>query len=115
VEHRADEDELAAAFRIDSAQLRPEPFSVGRGMRKSTTRARIDVLVNNDATFTRTRRTSPDGHELMLATNHLSPLLFTLLPKDALLRRRVLRLPQRPTPIPRLEDPWDVPGRSSSW
>lgn len=45
---------------------------------------RIDLLVNNAATFTGTRRTSKDGHELMLATNHLAPFLLTLRLKDAL-------------------------------
>jgi NAD(P)-dependent dehydrogenase (short-subunit alcohol dehydrogenase family) len=44
----------------------------------------IHLLVNNAATFTGTRRESPDGRELMLATNHLAPFLFTLLLKDAL-------------------------------
>ena len=45
---------------------------------------RIDLLVNNVATFTGSRRNSPDGHEMMLATNHLAPFLFTLLLRDAL-------------------------------
>jgi NAD(P)-dependent dehydrogenase (short-subunit alcohol dehydrogenase family) len=52
----------------------------------------IDLLVNNVATFTGTRRASPDGHELMLATNHLAPFLFTLLLKDALFAAKDARV-----------------------
>lgn len=49
-----------------------------------TRHPKVHLLVNNAATFTGTRRASPDGHELMLATNHLAPFLLTLLLKDAL-------------------------------
>jgi NAD(P)-dependent dehydrogenase (short-subunit alcohol dehydrogenase family) len=39
----------------------------------------IDVLVNNAAAYTGTRKTSKDGYEMMVATNHLGPYLFTRL------------------------------------
>lgn len=38
---------------------------------------RINVLINNAAVFKRTRTVSPDGYELMFATNHLGPFLLT--------------------------------------
>lgn len=37
----------------------------------------LDALVNNASVFTRQRQVSVDGHELMLATNHLGPFLLT--------------------------------------
>ena len=40
---------------------------------------RIEVLVNNAAVVTQRRQTSPDGHELMFAVNHLAPYLLTRL------------------------------------
>lgn len=38
---------------------------------------RLDVLINNAAVFKRTRTVSPEGYELMFATNHLGPFLLT--------------------------------------
>jgi NAD(P)-dependent dehydrogenase (short-subunit alcohol dehydrogenase family) len=38
---------------------------------------RIDVLVNNAATYTRRRNVSADGIELQWAVNHLAPFLLT--------------------------------------
>jgi NAD(P)-dependent dehydrogenase (short-subunit alcohol dehydrogenase family) len=38
---------------------------------------RIDVLVNNAATYTRRRKVSADGIELQWAVNHLAPFLLT--------------------------------------
>jgi NAD(P)-dependent dehydrogenase (short-subunit alcohol dehydrogenase family) len=48
------------------------------------THDRLDVLVNNAAAYTRTRRLSADGYELMFATNHLGPFLLTNLLLDPL-------------------------------
>jgi NAD(P)-dependent dehydrogenase (short-subunit alcohol dehydrogenase family) len=45
---------------------------------------RLDVLVNNAATFHWRRRTTPDGLEAQLAVNHLAPFLLTGLVLDRL-------------------------------
>lgn len=52
---------------------------------------RIDVLVNNAALVTQSRRLTPDGHESMFAVNHLAPYLLTRL----LLDRLVASAPSR--------------------
>lgn len=44
----------------------------------------IDVLVNNAAVVTQSRRETPDGHESMFAVNHLAPYLLTRLLQDRL-------------------------------
>lgn len=38
---------------------------------------RVGVLVNNAGVMSPTRRTTPDGHELMAQVNHLAPFLLT--------------------------------------
>jgi NAD(P)-dependent dehydrogenase (short-subunit alcohol dehydrogenase family) len=43
---------------------------------------RLDVLINNAALYTAQRRLTPDGVELMFATNHLGPFLLTNLLYD---------------------------------
>jgi len=45
---------------------------------------RLDVLVNNAATFSKERLLSADGFELTFAVNHLAPMLLTLLLLDSL-------------------------------
>ena len=45
---------------------------------------RLDVLVNNAATFSKERLLSADGFELIFAVNHLAPMLLTLLLLDSL-------------------------------
>lgn len=45
---------------------------------------RVDVLVNNAATFTRRRAETADGLEMQLAVNHLAPFLLTRLLLDPL-------------------------------
>jgi len=45
---------------------------------------RLNVLVNNAAIFTTRRTLTPDGLELMFATNHLGPFLLTNLLLDML-------------------------------
>jgi NAD(P)-dependent dehydrogenase (short-subunit alcohol dehydrogenase family) len=47
----------------------------------------IDALVNGAATFSREYRKTPDGFEVMLATNHLGPFLLTNLLRDPLAGR----------------------------
>lgn len=44
----------------------------------------LDALVNNAGITSRERRLSPDGHELVVATNYLGPCLLTLLLLPAL-------------------------------
>jgi NAD(P)-dependent dehydrogenase (short-subunit alcohol dehydrogenase family) len=46
--------------------------------------ARLNVLVHNAAVFKSQRTITPDGMELMFATNHLGPFLLTNLLLDAL-------------------------------
>lgn len=38
---------------------------------------RLDVLVNNAATYNLHRETAPDGHEATFAVNHLAPFILT--------------------------------------
>ena len=45
---------------------------------------RLDVLVNNAGVVTRDRQVSPDGHEVIWATNFLGPFLLTRLLLPAL-------------------------------
>lgn len=45
---------------------------------------RLDVLINNAGVFTNKRTVTPDGLELMFATNHLGPFLLTNLLLDTL-------------------------------
>jgi NAD(P)-dependent dehydrogenase (short-subunit alcohol dehydrogenase family) len=45
---------------------------------------RIDALVNCAAVFVRERKTTPEGQETMLVTNHLGPFLLTNLLLDRL-------------------------------
>jgi NAD(P)-dependent dehydrogenase (short-subunit alcohol dehydrogenase family) len=47
----------------------------------------IDALVNIAATFSREYRKTPEGFEVMLATNHLGPFLLTNLLRDPLVGR----------------------------
>jgi NAD(P)-dependent dehydrogenase (short-subunit alcohol dehydrogenase family) len=54
--------------------------------------ARLDVLVNNAAVYTRERRLSPDGIELQLAVNHLAPFLLTRLLLEPLERSAPARV-----------------------
>jgi NAD(P)-dependent dehydrogenase (short-subunit alcohol dehydrogenase family) len=46
--------------------------------------ARLDLLVNNAAVFKSKRELTPDGIEVMFATNHLGPFLLTNLLLDVL-------------------------------
>jgi NAD(P)-dependent dehydrogenase (short-subunit alcohol dehydrogenase family) len=47
----------------------------------------IDALVNGAAAFSREYRKTPDGFEVMFATNHLGPFLLTNLLRDPLAGR----------------------------
>ena len=53
----------------------------------------IDALLNIAATFSREYRKTPEGFEVMLATNHLGPFLLTNLLRDRLIGRgRVINI-----------------------
>jgi len=53
----------------------------------------IDALLNIAATFSREYRKTPEGFEVMLATNHLGPFLLTNLLRDRLVGRgRVINI-----------------------
>lgn len=52
----------------------------------------IHVLVNNAAAFSSSRRTTTDGHELQMGTNHLGHFLFTLLLEPALFAAKDARV-----------------------
>jgi NAD(P)-dependent dehydrogenase (short-subunit alcohol dehydrogenase family) len=51
---------------------------------------RIDILVNNAGVMALPRRTTPDGFELQMATNHLGPFALTGLLIEALEHARVV-------------------------
>src|ERR1700674_3838850 len=53
----------------------------------------VDALLNIAATFTREYRKTPEGFEVMFATNHLGPFLLTNLLRDRLVGRgRVINI-----------------------
>lgn len=60
--------------------------SVRQAASRLRERAPIDVLVHCAGVFVGDRRLTADGHELMVATNHLGPSLLTLLLGTALFR-----------------------------
>lgn len=41
--------------------------------------AKVHAIVHNAAVYSATRKTTEDGHELMVGVNHLAPFLFTML------------------------------------
>jgi retinol dehydrogenase-14 len=69
--------------------------------------SRLDVLVNNAATFISNRIVTPDGFELMFATNYLGPFLLTrlLIPYlKAAEPSRIINVTAPSTTRPNLED-----------
>ena len=84
-------EEVAARCRAHGATARTYAVDVSRlddvrGLAASLLAdwPRIDVLVNNAALVSQSRRTTPDGHESMFAVNHLAPYLLTRLLQDRL-------------------------------
>ncbi len=68
---------------------------------------KLDVLVNNAAIFTNERAVTPDGFELMFATNYLGPFFLTrlLIPKlQAARPARVINVTAPSTVMPELDD-----------
>jgi len=80
-----------------------------RGFAKdlSAKRPRLDVLVNDAATFTSKRATTPEGLELMFATNYLGPFLLTRLLTpllEAARRARVVNVTAPSSVMPDFDD-----------
>ena len=74
---------------LDAVRAFAEPF------RRAGSPDRVDLLVNNAGVMAIPRRSSPDGFELQLATNHLGHFALTGLLLPALLRGSVLGGPPR--------------------
>ncbi|HEV2138105.1 MAG TPA: SDR family oxidoreductase [Nitrososphaerales archaeon] len=69
--------------------------------------SRLDILVNNAATFLSNRVMTPDGFELMFETNYLGPFLLTrlLVPYlEAGERSRIINVTAPSTTRPNLDD-----------
>lgn len=76
-----DRDNRVSSVEVDLSSL----ASVRAAARQiSRTVAHVDALLNVAAVFTPEYRQTPDGLELMLATNHLGPFLLTNLLRDRL-------------------------------
>lgn len=68
---------------------------------------KIHLLLNNAAAFSGTRKTTADGHELMVATNHLAPFLLTTLLEKPLVaagNARVLCMTMASKKLPAFDD-----------
>ncbi len=76
----------------------------------------IDVLASNAGTMTGRRQLTPDGHELIIQVNHLSPVLLThlLLDRLAASRARVIITSSRAARTGRL-DPADLDRARRRW
>ena len=69
--------------------------------------SRLDVLVNDAAVYSNTRVVTPEGFELMFATNYLGPFLLTrlLIPRlEASKPSRVINVTAPSTTKPELDD-----------
>jgi len=78
---RLDRDNRVSSVEVDLSSL----SSVrGAARQISRTVGNVDALVNAAAVFTSEYQQTPDGFELMLATNHLGPFLLTNLLRDRL-------------------------------
>lgn len=84
------EDNRVSSVPVDLSSL----TSVREAAREIVrTVSHIDALLNVAATFTRDYRKTPEGFEVMLATNHLGPFLLTNLLRDRLVGRgRVINI-----------------------
>ena len=68
---------------------------------------RLDVLINDAAVFLGARHVTPEGHEVMVATNYLGPFLLTNLLLDRLVAAapsRVINVTAPATTAPDLDD-----------
>ncbi len=75
--------------RVSSVPVDLSSLSSVRAAAREIVRAvsRVDALLNIAATFSREYRMTPEGFEVMLATNHLGPFLLTNLLRDRLVGR----------------------------
>jgi NAD(P)-dependent dehydrogenase (short-subunit alcohol dehydrogenase family) len=64
---------------------------------------RIDVLMNNAGTFLPKRQATEEGHEMMVAVNHLGPFLMTNLLLDRMTGGRVVTVSSMAHLLGRLE------------
>ena len=77
------QNEVIRKSRSDAVDLIPADLSLMEDVRRladEVTRrySRLDVLINNAAVFKVSRVITPEGLELMFATNYLAPFLLTL-------------------------------------
>lgn len=78
---RLDRDNRVSSVEVDLSSL----SSVRAAARQvSRSEGHVDALINAAAVFTTEYQLTPDGFELMLATNHLGPFLLTNLLRDRL-------------------------------
>src|ERR1700704_3250910 len=75
--------------RVSSVPVDMSSMSSVRAAAREILRAtsHVDALLNIAAVFSREYRKTPGGDEIMLATNHLGPFLFTNLLRDRLVGR----------------------------
>jgi NAD(P)-dependent dehydrogenase (short-subunit alcohol dehydrogenase family) len=77
---------------------------------------RIDVLVNNAGVFLPEREVTEDGHEAMIAINHLGPFLMTNLLLDRMTGGRVVTVSSMAHRMGKLDlDDLDAERRFNAW
>lgn len=110
---KAARDRVAAESGNNSVEVMTADLSSMASVRSlaasfTASHPRLDVLVNNAATFQSKRSVTPDGYELMFATNYLGAFLLTrlLLPAlKAAAPSRVINVSAPSSMSPDLDDP----------
>ncbi len=74
----------AASTELRLADLRLLSATHRVGLEIIVAHPRVDLLVNNAGIFAARRQVTPEGHEAVLAVNHLSPFVLTNVLEDAL-------------------------------
>ena len=70
-------EQSSASLELASLDLASLVAVRGAGTRLAAAHPRIDILLNNAGVMATPRRTTPDGHELQLAVNHLGHFVLT--------------------------------------